>query len=138
MIYCFSDNNHNAIDNDKGNLLIAPTGVLDSSGGDGATGGNARSDGVSGDWPTFPDNEEQIAIFLNCDGAHGETLNWLDNQGHLVSRGGAHNGNGGDIVYHGISPDVAGKPHTGNSHPPSGNIDIAGDGTGLKGDFLGE
>jgi hypothetical protein len=55
----------------------------------------------------------------------------MDNQGHLIARGGAQGGNGGDIVYHGISP-------TGNPSPPSGHIDNGGDGSGVPGDFHGE
>jgi hypothetical protein len=70
-------------------------------------------------------------------------MNWLNNLGKLVARGGVHNGNGGDIVYHGDSPagNTAGGMNgngTPNWSPPSGNIDIAGDGTGVPGDFLGE
>jgi hypothetical protein len=141
MIYLFSDDNHNAVDVGKGNLLIAPTGLLDASGGDGATGGDARSDGMgSGSVAPFPEEQEKFAIFLNCDGQHGETHNWMENQGHLIARGGVHNGNGGDITYHGIGPgqidmDTDGS---GNHHPPSGNVDMAGDGSGQPGDYGGE
>jgi len=141
MIYLFSDANHNALYNSFGNLLITPTGVLDSSGGDGETGGNARSDGKRWSVPVFPDHQEQLAIFLNCDGVHGETHNWMDNQGHVIARGGAHNGSGGDIVYHGIGPGQLNAPlASGQSqhHPPGGNMDITGDGTGVPGDFLSE
>ena len=49
----------------------------------------------------------------------------------IVARGGAANGNGGDIIYHGVSPDR-------DSSPPSGNIDNPGDGSGLPGDFGAE
>jgi len=140
MIYVFTDNNHDAIDNDKGNLLVASTGLLDASGGMGTTGGSGRSDGIPNFVPSFPDNQEQIAIFLNCDGAHGNTLNWMENDGRLVARGGAHNGAGGDIVYHGIPPGALGTggPDSGDYPVPSGNIDMAGDGTGVPGDFDGE
>jgi hypothetical protein len=65
----------------------------------------------------------------------------MDNQGHLIARGGAHNGSGGDIVYHGIGPGQLGAPlGSGQSqhHPPSGNLDKSGDGSGLAGDFLSE
>jgi hypothetical protein len=139
MIYLFSDADHNAVDVGSGNLLITSTGTLDASGGNGAIGGSARSDGIAGFVPRFPDDQEQIAIFLNCDGQHGETRNWMKNDGVLIARGGAHNGSGGDIVYHGIAPDtrdttVAG----GNHHPPSGNVDMSGDGTGAAGDYGAE
>jgi hypothetical protein len=141
MVYFFSDNNHNALESDKGNLLVDTTGVVDASGGDGANGGSARSDGVKGDWPTFPDHQEQIAIFFNCDGVHGETKNWMENRGQLVARGGSHNGNGGDVVYHGIGRGQAGAPlDSGQSqhHPPAGMQDLSGDGTGMSGDFGSE
>jgi hypothetical protein len=139
MIYFFSDDNHNAVDVAKGNLLIAPTGLLDASGGDGATGGDARNDGQGGVAP-FPEEQEKFAIFLNCDGQHGETQNWMDNQGRLVARGGVHNGNGGDITYHGIGPGQLGMSTdgSGNHHPPPGNQDMSGDGTGMPGDYGGE
>ena len=67
----------------------------------------------------FPDEIELIAVLINCDGKHGTTANWLVNRGWIIARGGAANGNGGDIVYHGRSPD-------GDTSPPSGNIDNAG------------
>jgi hypothetical protein len=65
----------------------------------------------------------------------------MENRGHLIARGGVHNGNGGDVVYHGIGPGQRGTPvEPGQSqhHPPSGNLDNAGDGTGMHGDFGGE
>jgi hypothetical protein len=141
MIYMFSDDNHNAVDVAKGDLLIAPSGVLDSSGGNGAMGGDARSDGMgSGSVAPFPEEQEKFAIFLNCDGQHGETHNWMDNQGHLIARGGMPNGNGGDITYHGIGPGQLDMPTdgSGNHHPPSGNVDMSGDGSGQPGDYGGE
>lgn len=141
MIYFFSDNNHNGVDVPLGNLLITSTGLLESNGGNGATGGSARSDGIAGNVPSFPDNQEEIAIFLNCDGQHGNTFNWMENDGWLHANGGAHNGNGGDIVYHGIPKNARQDPNFdsyGDYPVPSGNIQMLGDGTGEKGDFLGE
>jgi hypothetical protein len=61
----------------------------------------------------------------------------MQNNGMLIARGGAHNGNGGDITYHGIGPgqlDMT-TDGSGNHHPPAGNQDRSGDGTGLPGDF---
>ncbi|HTB59868.1 MAG TPA: hypothetical protein VLC06_18480 [Polyangia bacterium] len=140
MIYFFTDNNNNAVQVCKGNLLVATTGMLDASGGDGATGGSGRNDGVQGLVASFPDHQEEISIFLNCDGEHGNTCNWMENDGVLVANGGVHNGNGGDIVYHGIPPGVLGtpSPDSGDYPVPSGNISNKGDGTGLPGDFDGE
>jgi hypothetical protein len=139
MVYFFSDNNHNALTSSLGNLLVDTTGVVDASGGDGETGGSARNH--PGGWPNFPEEQEEIAIFFNCDGVHGETHNWMENRGHLIARGGVHNGDGGDVVYHGIGPGQYGTPDDpGQSqhHPPSGNLDNAGDGTGTQGDYAGE
>ena len=123
----FSDNNH---DGYGGNLLLDSSCVIDASGGSGTTGGDARHD----DTPSvasFPDNQEEIAVLINCDGKHGNTANWLLNDGMIIARGGAPNGNGGDVAYHGIAPD-------GNVSPPSGNVDTSGSGTGKAGDYRGE
>ena len=53
----------------------------------------------------FPTHLDQIAILLDCDNVEGDTLTWLDNRGRLRARGGAANGNGGDVMFHGITPD---------------------------------
>jgi hypothetical protein len=123
----FSDANYDGL---GGHLLIDVSGLIDASGGMGSIGGSARNDG-NGGVASFPDNMEQIAVLINCDGKHGTTDNWLENRGLIVARGGAANGNGGDIVYHGISPDR-------DASPPSGNIDNASSGAGRPGDFDGE
>jgi hypothetical protein len=123
----FSDQNYDGI---GGHLLIGATGVIDASGGAGTIGGSARNDGGGG-VASFPDEMELIAVLINCDGKHGTTENWLVNQGLIVARGGAANGNGGDIVYHGRSPE-------GETNPPSGNIDNAANGSGRPGDFGAE
>jgi hypothetical protein len=148
MIYFFSDANFNATTTTDaagttapGNLLITATGVLQSNGGSGTTGGSARSDGTPNRVPPFPDEQESIAIFLNCDGAHGNTFNWMENDGWLYANGGAHNGNGGDIVYHGIPKNARQDPNFdmyGDYPVPSGNIQNNGEGTGVKGDFAGQ
>ena len=139
MIYFLSDNNHNAVDVCKGNLDVTPTGLLDASGGNGSTGGSGRSNGAGGVAP-FPDMQEEFAIFLNCDAQHGNTCNWMKNEGKLIARGGVHNGNGGDVVYHGIPPGVLGTggPNSGDYPVPPGNVDTAGDGSGMSGDFDGQ
>jgi len=123
----FSDQNYDGV---GGHLLLDKNSVIDASGGAGTIGGSARNDGDSG-VAGFPDNQEMIAVLINCDGIHGTTQNWLRNDGMIIARGGPANGSGGDIVYHGKSPD-------GDSSPPSGNIDNAGSGSGRPGDFAGE
>jgi len=123
----FSDNNHEGY---GGNLLLDTTCVIDASGGSGSTGGDARHDNTDS-VASFPDNQEEIAVLINCDGMHGNTHNWLQNSGMIVARGGAPNGNGGDVAYHGIAPD-------GSVSPPPGNVDTSGSGSGAAGDFRGE
>jgi hypothetical protein len=139
MIYFFSDNNHNGVQVCKGNLDVTPSGVLDASGGSGSMGGSGRNDGTPG-VADFPANQEEIAVFLNCDGEHGNTCNWMKNDGQVIARGGVHNGNGGDVVYHGIPPGVLGTggPNSGDYPVPPGMVDNAADGTGTNGDFDGE
>jgi len=126
----WSDQNGNGDQVDAGNLLIAPTGLVDASGGNGSIGGNARSDGIDDSVAEFPTDQEKIAILVDCDNVHGPTLNWLDNRGRLIAHGGNRNGAGGDIMFHGIMPN--------GDEPVSGNIDIAGHGTGAPGDFGSE
>jgi hypothetical protein len=140
MIYFLSDNNHNAVQVCKGNLWVTSTGLLVSSGGAGSKGGSARSDGKAGSVPSFPDNQEEISIFLNCDAEHGNTCNWMKNDGQVTAHGGVHDGSGGDVVYHGIPPGVLGTggPNSGDYPVPPGKVDTAGDGSGLKGDFDGQ
>jgi hypothetical protein len=139
MIYFLSDNNHNAVQVCKGNLWVTSTGLLVASGGSGSTGGSGRSNGASGVAP-FPDEQEKIAIFLNCDAEHGNTCNWMKNDGQLTTRGGVHDGSGGDVVYHGIPPGVLGTggPLSGDYPVPPGKVDTAGDGSGMSGDFDGQ
>jgi hypothetical protein len=146
QIYFFSDNNHNAVEVPKGNLLITTTGVLTANGGNGTTGGDSRNYGMPGTVAPFGDGDaaatqEQIAILLNCDGEHGNTNNWMENDGWLYANGGLHDGRGGDIVYHGIPPMARDDPNFDSyaDYPvPSGNIQNKGDGTGLDGTFDGE
>jgi hypothetical protein len=140
MIYFLSDNNHNAVQVCKGNLWVTSSGLLDASGGSGVMGGSGRNNGKAGSVATFPQDQEEIAVFLNCDAEHGNTCNWMKNDGQVTARGGVHNGNGGDVVYHGIPPGVLGTggPNSGDYPVPPGMVDTSGDGTGVKGDFDGE
>jgi len=139
MIYFFSDNNHNGVQVCKGNLWVTSSGTLIASGGNGSVGGSGRNNGASG-VASFPANQEEFAIFLNCDGEHGNTCNWMKNEGHVIARGGVHNGNGGDVTYHGIPPGVLGTggPNSGDYPVPPGNVDTAADGSGTNGDFDGQ
>jgi len=124
----FSDNNFDGI---GGNLTVTPEGVIDASGGAGTVGGSARNDG-STDVADFPINQELIAVLLNADGIHGTPRNGvIDNQGVVITRGGAGNGAGGDIAFHGEG--------TGGLHDPlGGRLEMNGDGTGPDGQFASE
>ena len=125
----FSDNNHNGL---GGNLTIETTGVIDVSGGSGTTGGNARNDGGWG-IAVFPDMQEQIAVLLNSDGIHGTPpvgSALCLNLGRIVARGGATNGWGGDVIYHGNGAD--------QKDPVSGTVELEGHGTGQTGNYGGE
>jgi hypothetical protein len=126
-VILWSDQNGNANRVNSGNLLIAPTGLVDASGGGGAIGGSARNDGRRDSVAGFPEEGDKIAVLIDCDNVSGPTLTWLENQGRVVARGGASNGDGGDIMFHGRMSD--------GREPVSGNIDIAGHGSGRPGDF---
>ncbi len=64
----------------------------------------------------------------------------MKNEGQIIARGGVHNGNGGDVTYHGIPPGVLGtdSPNSGDYPVPPGMVDNAADGSGVKGDFDGQ
>lgn len=125
----FSDKNHNGL---GGNLTIETTGVIDASGGAGTIGGNARNDGGWG-IAIFPEMQEQIAVLLNSDGIHGTPpvgSALCLNLGRIVARGGAANGWGGDVIYHGNGAD--------QKDPVSGVVELEGNGTGQTGNYGGE
>jgi hypothetical protein len=128
-INLFSDNNHNAT---GGNLTIETTGVIDASGGAGTYGGSARNDGTW-DIAFFPEMQEMIAVLLNSDGVHGTPPRgncMTQNFGHIIARGGASGGNGGDVIYHG---NGAGDL----TDPESGIVDTGADGNGMPGQWAG-
>jgi len=114
-----------------GNLTIEVTGLIDVSGGVGATGGSARNNGALG-VALFPAHQELIAVLLNSDGVHGGPQDGaLVNLGHIVARGGASNGWGGDIMFHGRQPGI-------DEDPLPGNLSLEGDGDGHDGDYVAE
>ncbi len=135
LVYVFTGNGHDRM---SGILTIEGDGIVDTSGGAGTTGGNARSDGHAGSvglFPTVQNDEydvEKIAVLINSDGVHGPDRGWITNLGTVLARGGKANGNGGDVIFHG-------KQQDGNETPIPGNVvDTSGDGSGVPGDFAGE
>jgi adhesin HecA-like repeat protein len=133
LVYVFTGAGHDRM---SGTLIIETDGSIDASGGTGTIGGSARNNGTGGValFPVHQDDEysiEQIAVLINSDGVHGSDHGWIDNRGLITARGGATNGAGGDVVFHG-------KQQDGNETPLPGNVDNAGDGSGAHGDFAGE
>ena len=90
-----------------GDLTIEPSGVIDVSGGDGSVGGSARNNGVHG-VALFPDDQHLIAVLLDSDCAPGGPMQdgRLLNLGTVIARGGADDGWGGDVMFHGRRPDA--------------------------------
>jgi hypothetical protein len=133
LVYIFTANGH---DRQSGVLIIETDGLIDASGGPGTVGGSARNNAGAGaaKFPVVQDNEfdvEQIAVLINSDGVHGSDRGWIDNRGQIIARGGAANGGGGDVIFHG-------KRQDGNETPLPGNVVNTGDGTGVNGVFAGE
>jgi hypothetical protein len=133
LVYVFTGAGHDRL---SGILIIDTDGSIDASGGTGTIGGSARNNGKGGValFPVKQDDEydiEQIAVLINSDGVHGSDHGWIDNRGLITARGGATNGSGGDVVFHG-------RQSNGNETPLPGNIDNGGNGTGTPGDFAGE
>lgn len=123
-----TDANANGI---GGSLLVDETGVIDVSGGAGDHGGNARNNGTGG-VALFPEDTDEIAVLLNSDGLNGTPEDAeLLNLGHIIARGGADDGWGGDIMFHGRRPDS-------HEDPLPGDLSLEGDDDGRSGDFVAE
>jgi hypothetical protein len=134
FVYVFTGDGHDRM---SGNLIIESDGTVDASGGQGTIGGNARNDGMPGnvgEWPSRQDDElavDNIAILINSDGVHGADRGWQENRGKVIARGGAANGSGGDVAFHG-------KRQDGNETPLPGDMDLGANGSGTPGDYAGE
>jgi hypothetical protein len=114
-----------------GNITIESSGVIDASGGSGTSGGSARNNGAFG-VGFFPNHQGKLAVILDADSAPGRlTDGFIDNRGRVVARGGAQNGWGGDVIFHG------GGTGPGDD-PLPGTVDLAGHGTGQPGDFASQ
>jgi hypothetical protein len=124
-VYVFSDYNYDGI---GGNLTVQAEGILDASGGAGTIGGSARNDGTAG-VALFPEGLDRIAVLLNSDSAPEELQDGqLQNLGQVIARGGAGNGSGGDVIFHGRQ--------LGNSDDPvPGRVSSEGDGSGQPGQY---
>ncbi|HUQ07442.1 MAG TPA: hypothetical protein VM261_33345 [Kofleriaceae bacterium] len=128
IVNLFTDANHDGI---GGDLLVDTTGVIDVSGGAGSHGGSARNNGGAG-VALFPDDQDEIAVLLNSDGMHGSPRDGdLVNRGHIIARGDAVGGSGGDIMFHGRRPSSS-------EDPLPGDLSLEGDGDGHAGQFAAE
>ena len=112
-------------------FIIQPSGLIDVSGGDGSTGGDARNNGGEG-VALFPEHQEQLSVLIDTETIQGNSQDGVvDNQGLIVSRGGVHGGTGGDIMFHG-------RRTNGEDYTVSGPVQLEGDGGAPHGDFAGE
>lgn len=128
ILHVWTDANHNGV---GGNLIVEPTGVIDVSAGPGTTGGSGRNNGGEG-VALFPIHMEQLSVLLDGETIGGNSQDGVvDNRGVIISRGGVHDGAGGDVMFHGRNPN-------GEDKTVPGHIENEGDGAGLSGDFAGE
>jgi hypothetical protein len=128
ILHVWTDTNHNGV---GGTLIIEPTGVIDVSAGPGTTGGSGRNNGGEG-VALFPVHMEQLSVLLDGETIGGNSQDGVvDNRGVIISRGGVHDGSGGDVMFHGRNPN-------GEDKTVPGHIENQGDGAGLSGDFAGE
>lgn len=123
-----SDNDGDGV---GGDITIEAGASVDVSGGAGDVGGSARHNGGPG-VGHIPDRLGIFAVVLDSDSVSGRPVGAvIRNFGRIVARGGARNGSGGDVMFHGAGPD-------GRRDPLPGDVDLAGDGTGAPGDFAAE
>jgi len=128
ILHIWTDTNHDGV---GGNFIIEPSGLIDVSGGAGSTGGDARNNGGGG-VALFPEHQEQLSVLIDTETIQGNSQDGvMDNRGLIVSRGGVHNGAGGDVMYHGRQPN-------GDDKTVPGQVQNEGDGAGPDGDFAGE
>ena len=128
ILHVWTDTNHDGV---GGNFIIEPSGLIDVSGGAGSTGGDARNNGGGG-VALFPEHQEQLSVLIDTETIQGNSQDGvMDNRGLIVSRGGVHNGAGGDVMYHGRQPN-------GDDKTVPGQVQNEGDGAGAHGDFAGE
>ena len=128
ILHIWTDTNHNGI---GGEFVIQPSGVIDVSGGSGSIGGSGRNNGGEG-VALFPVHMEQLSVLIDTETIGGNSKDGVvENLGVIISRGGAANGAGGDVMFHG-------RMRTGEDKTVSGHTEQQGHGTGPHGDFAGE
>ena len=128
ILHIWTDSNHDGV---GGNFIIEPSGVIDVSGGAGTIGGSGRNNAGEG-VALFPVHMELLSVLIDTETIQGNSQDGVvDNQGVIISRGGVHDGSGGDVMFHG-------KRANGEDYTVSGHVEQAGDGAGLSGDFAGE
>jgi len=108
-----------------GAITLEASCAVNMSGGDGAVGGNARRDATI-EANTDPSITAVVldadSVFLPMDGGV------VKNLGHIIAKGGANGGAGGDVMFHGRGDTT--------SNPVEGSQDRAGQGGGPPGDFF--
>jgi hypothetical protein len=111
--------------------------VIDASGGASASGrgGDARWSSTPG---AFDPNSIPIAVLLDADSVQGgpNPGGFIRNSGTVIARGGAPNGHGGDVEFHGLGD--ATDPVTGEINPARGDVQNNGDGSGGNGVFTSD
>jgi hypothetical protein len=125
LFWVVSDDNANSM---GGDITLESGSIFDLSGGAGLFGGHARHDTTT----TASTDPERCCVIL--DSESGLTRNMggiIRNNGLIVARGGANNGWGGDVTFHG-------RGHDTNRDPVAGNQDLAGHGSGLPGNYLSD
>lgn len=110
-----------------GDITLLLGATIDVSGGAGPIGGDALNDDLDG--VTTP-----TCVTFDADGADSDDSGEngiVRNLGTILGRGGANNGNGGDVLFDGLDPALG-------VGPLPGNIDRLGSGAGFDGDFLSQ
>jgi hypothetical protein len=111
-----------------GDITLNPGATIDVSGGPGDLGGDALND-LATSSVTAP-----TAVIFDADGLDSDDPSEngvVRNLGTILGRGAAFGGNGGDVLFDGLTAGLA-------VGPAAGFLDLLGSGTGVLGDFLSQ
>jgi hypothetical protein len=110
-----------------GDITLHAGATIDVSGGFGGSGGDALNDLASG--VTVP-----VAVIFDADGLNSDDPGEngiVQNLGTIIGRGAVFDGNGGDVLFDGLTAALA-------VGPSPGALDLSGSGAGFLGDFLSQ